>query len=84
MTRAEAQNAEDFETEEEDGQLTITRYTGSEKDVCIPERINGLPVTSIGKGAFSGNQLTSVTIPNSVTSIGKWAFDDGVQIIREK
>jgi len=31
-------------------------------------------VTSIGYGAFSVNQLTSVTIPDSVTSIGDFAF----------
>ena len=31
-------------------------------------------VTSIGGEALSRNQLTSVSIPPSVTSIGEWAF----------
>ena len=31
---------------------------------------------SIGFGTFSGNELTSVTIPNSVQSIGAYAFND--------
>ena len=44
------------------------------KDVDIPSTIAGQPVTSIGYTAFSGDQLTSVTIPNSVTSIGGYAF----------
>ncbi len=36
----------------------------------IPDTINGLPVTSLGADAFEYNvNLTSVTIPNSVTNI---------------
>lgn len=31
-------------------------------------------ITSVGKGAFEVNKLTSVTIPNSVTDIGNYAF----------
>lgn len=33
-------------------------------------------VISIGKQAFPGSGLTSVTIPNSITSIGDYAFND--------
>ena len=58
----------------ERGGITITGYTGSTKNVKIPEKINGSPVTSIGAGAFSGKQLNRITIPNSVTSIGREAF----------
>ena len=51
-------------------------YSG---DVVIPESVtyNGktYPVTSIGSDAFHAcNSLTSITIPNSVTSIGYGAF----------
>lgn len=31
-------------------------------------------VTSIGNNAFQGNSLTNISIPNSVTTIGKFAF----------
>jgi hypothetical protein len=54
--------------------VEITGYTGSSKDIRIPPRVNGLPVTVIGKEAFQYKKITSVTIPNSVTHIGKHAF----------
>jgi hypothetical protein len=56
------------------GTITITGYTGTNGDVTIPDTINGLPVTSIGESAFGGTALTSVTIPNGVTSIEMSAF----------
>ena len=34
------------------GTITITGYSGSGGAVTIPSTITGLPVTSIGKGAF--------------------------------
>ena len=54
----------------------ITRYDGVEGDLVIPEKINGLTVTSIGQRCFyrTGVQITSVRIPDTVTNIGKFAF----------
>src|SRR5271156_6757390 len=53
------------------GQISIARYTGPGGDVVIPDTINGLPVTEIADSAFGANtNLTSVTIPDSVTHIG--------------
>ena len=41
----------------------------------IPSEIDGVAVTGIAKNSFKFNDvLTSVTIPNSVTAIGDWAF----------
>ena len=57
------------------GAITITGYTGSGGAVVIPNAINGLPVTSVGPGAFSSmSSLTSVTIPDTVVSISSQAF----------
>jgi len=57
------------------GAITITGYSGTNPVVVIPSSISGLPVTSIGYGAFSRHfSLTSVTTPNSVTNIGGEAF----------
>jgi formylmethanofuran dehydrogenase subunit D len=43
-------------------------------EVVIPPEIHGIPVTKIGKHAFAQNQLTNVTIPDSVIEIGDHAF----------
>ena len=56
--------------------VTITDYTGSNTVVSIPTtNSDGLTVVSIGSSAFASlSNLTSVTIPNSVTNIGEMAF----------
>ena len=54
--------------------VEITSYTGSKKTISIPPTIQELPVTRIGKAAFSGKKITSINIPDSVTVIGEMAF----------
>jgi len=61
-------------TDEGNGTITITKYNGTLKDVQIPEKVNGLTVGAIGNEVFYQKQITSVTIPKSVTSIGEGAF----------
>ena len=54
---------------------TSHQYTG---DIVIPETITyegkEYTVTAIGQGAFSQRDITSITFPNSITSIGNSAF----------
>ena len=57
-------------------QVTITGLSDEYlTDLVIPETIEDLPVTAIKDYAFNGcSQITSITVPNSVTSIGNGAF----------
>jgi len=67
--------ADGFEWHEDDGVVTIDRYTGSETEVIIPSEIEGKTVKTIGANAFNGNKsIISVTIPNSVMVLGHSAF----------
>lgn len=45
-----------------------------DKDIIIPSTYEGKPVVSIGEKAFKSNSLTSIEIPNSITSIEDYAF----------
>jgi len=64
-----------FTWETVDGEFyTITGYSGSDTNITIPSSIDGHVVTKIGDNAFKDKALTSVIIPNTVTSIGNFAF----------
>ena len=56
-----------------DNLATITSYSGDGGEVVIPAVMNEVPVVKVG--SFGKNtSVTSVTIPDSVTSIGDGAF----------
>ncbi len=55
--------------------VTITKYTGSEASVTIPDFIRGTTVSNISNSAFKEcTSLTNVIIGTYVASIGDWAF----------
>lgn len=59
------------------GDVTVTKVeAGSETSIEIPETIDGGTVKIIGANAFDGcSSLTSITLPQSLTSIEDLAFD---------
>jgi hypothetical protein len=70
-----AANESDFQVKKEGNAITITKYVGKGTVVNIPARIQNLPVTIIGDGAFENcTSITSVAIPNGVISIWDGAF----------
>ena len=58
-------------------EITITgRNLFSSSFLDIPSTIEGKIVTTIGKATFEDSSLKSITIPNSVTTIGDDAFEN--------
>lgn len=64
----------DFKFILNDTAVIVIRYKGTAADVTIPSRYKGKPVTMIDHAAFHDSAVTSVTIPDSVTSIPDDAF----------
>ena len=74
----------DYEYIEYVDHVQITKYLGSQTDVTIPSKINDKPVTCIGGDvdtsalgedpSLFGENINKVTIPDTVTTIGEYAF----------
>ena len=67
-----------FTYRQQNGTVTITEYLGNERDVVVPDNVDGVPVTRIGDEAFSyrdgTENIQTVVLPANVTSIGDNAF----------
>ena len=58
----------------EEGNAVITAYSGDTEELIIPASILGHPVTAIADEAFKESGVRSVSIPETVKSIGWFAF----------
>ena len=54
--------------------VTFSAYYGDETTIDIPENYNGLPVTALGGYLFNERPVTSVSLPNSLKTIGNRSF----------
>lgn len=64
----------DFEFTPDNTAVIVKHYRGTAADVTIPSCYKGKPVTAINNAAFPNSAVTSVTIPDSITSIPDAAF----------
>lgn len=66
----------DFEFTPDNTAVIVNNYKckGTAADVTIPSCYKGKPVTAINNAAFPNSAVTSVTIPDSITSIPDAAF----------
>ncbi len=64
-----------FSLNEDCASVTLIGATDDAKNLVVPESHMGLPVTTIGNGAFQNHTtLQRVVLPETVTSIGDSAF----------
>ena len=61
--------------------VIIVKYNGTKSSLTINDKYYSLAVTEIGESAFEGNdKLKSITLPATVTVIGKRAFRNCVNL----
>ncbi len=70
----EALGASEFSYVSVNGGISVTGYNGTAANVTIPSSINGKTVVSIGEEAFRQKPVTRVTLPATLTSIGRKCF----------
>jgi len=59
----------------ENNEVVITKYNGSETTIVIPSTIQGYEVTEIGQSAFAGcYNLVNVTLPDSISRLQGFTF----------
>ncbi len=68
----------DFVYEKGNDYIAISQYTGTDKDVIIPETIENLKVTTIKSRCFENTNnadiINSVTLPSSINNVSSLAF----------
>lgn len=73
-TQVLSTNEEAF-TVNSSGAITAYDVTKGGTDVVIPSIVNGQTVTAIGDFVFSNKGLTSVSLPDTLLTIGRYSFD---------
>ena len=64
----------DYSFSRRGNEYAITSYDGTYSKITLPSEYNGLPVTSIAEYAFSGSNVSEVTLSESIKIISDNAF----------
>lgn len=77
----EGTDEEEFLYVIENGRVTLTAYKGTRDTVNVPSRIEGCPVVALGDRFFADrSELRTVILPDSIESIGWFAFSGCVSL----
>ncbi|MBO5528181.1 MAG: leucine-rich repeat protein [Bacilli bacterium] len=63
-----------------DGSAILASYSGGETNIVLPNKLEldgkSFVITEIGEGVFRGSSLSSISLPDTLTSIGNSAFQN--------
>lgn len=62
-------------------ELMVTEYTGSGKEIKIPETYKDYTITSIGSFVFDSCEAEKITMPDTIKSIGDYAFASSKNLV---
>ena len=71
--------AGDYEYAIIDGEACITICVSMDKEIIVPEEIDGYKVTSIYTGAFLNSEATKIVLPETIKTIGEAAFSSALE-----
>lgn len=75
MIREWEEEEQAFQYEVTDGAARLLQWKGRALAAVVPQEINGMPVTAIGRKAFLSNKkVQEVYLPESIAEIDDWAF----------
>lgn len=64
-----------YEVKTKENTVSILNWKDGSAKVILPDHIDGVPVTSIGRKAFLSNKrIMEIRLPSGITQIGEWAF----------
>jgi hypothetical protein len=56
--------------------IKIAKYFGKSNQISIPERIDKIPITQIGRFSFANCVIANIAIPAHIEKIEQYAFED--------
>ena len=59
---------------QDDNTVSVIGYNGKAENIQIPANFDGCDVTSVSSTAFYSSHIKKISIPDTVTEIGWWAF----------
>lgn len=64
-----------YEVKIKENTVSILNWKDGPAKVALPDRIDGLPVTAIGRKAFLSNKrIMEIRLPAELSQVGEWAF----------